>query len=147
MTEFTSKRSIRVRLELARDLQVVVDEAIKHIGFSLIDGKRDDAQQLALFNSGKSKLDGISKRSKHQGRPRWALIDPDAGKSLAFDFIPWPFTTWEDRPIFTAYAHFFLGIGIAKGIELTWGGDWDKDFHWRDQTFHDLPHIELAWPT
>ena len=108
-----------------------------------------------MFNASPptTSLDGIVKRSKHQGlsitaRDGWSILttDPDAGKSLAFDFIPWPFTTWDDRPIFTAYAHFFIGIGITKGIELTWGGDWDGDFRWRDQSFHDHPHIELAWP-
>jgi len=141
MPSFTSKRSIHVRSELARPLQVVVDEAIKHIDFSLIDGKRTDEHQQELFFASppKTTLDGIIKRSKHQG-----VLD--AGPAFAFDFIPAPFTTWDDRPLFTAYAHFMIGIAVVKGIELRWGGDWDKDFCWRDQTFHDLPHMEIPWP-
>jgi len=135
MPAFTSYRSVRVRSELHRECVVVVDEAIKHIDFSLIDGARTTAQQQTHFANGTSTLDGVVKKSKHQVYPGKELSD-------AWDFIPAPFTTWDDRPIFTAYAHFFIGIGYAKGIELRWGGDWDSDFRWRDQSFHDLPHME-----
>jgi hypothetical protein len=35
--------------------------------------------------------------------------------------------------------------GIAEGMEINvrWGGDWDSDWSFIDQTFHDLPHWEL----
>ena len=137
MPAFTSKRSIRVLREIHPDLQAVCIEAIKHIDYSLIDGIRTLEQQQALFNAKRptTTLDGITRRSKHQG------VD---GQAWAFDFIPAPFTFWSDRPLFTAYAHFMIGIGKAKGIDLTWGGDWDNDFRWNDQQFHDFPHIMLT---
>jgi len=135
MPAFTSSRSIRVFGELNADLRAVCNEAIKHIDFSLIDGHRTTAQQQQKFAQGVSKLDGITKRSKHQG------VD---GVSWAFDFIPAPFTNWNDHVLFASYAHYFRGIAIAKGIELTWGGDWNRNFRWHDQTFHDYPHIELT---
>ena len=135
MPAFTSGRSLRVRGELSANLGIVVDTAIKHIDFSLISGARDTEQQQRLFHEHRSTLDGINKISKHQ-------ISDAEPLARAFDFIPAPFTSWDDRPIFTLYAGFFLGIGWEKGVELTWGGDWDGDFRWTDQNFHDLPHME-----
>lgn len=136
MPQFTSERSLRVLSELSQPLQSICAVAIQKIDFSLIDGLRTTEQQQAMYNATPrtSHLDGIVKRSKHQGYN---------GKSLAFDFIPVPFTTWDDRPLFTAYAHYFIGLGDAMGIQVRWGGDWDGDFRWTDQTFHDFPHIEL----
>ena len=135
MPAFTSSRSKRVLSELSPGLVAVNESAIKHIDYSLICGARTTSEQQKLFADGKSKLDGIIKISKHQ-------IYPGRLKAKAQDFIPAPFTTWDDRPLFTAYAYFIIGIGYEKGIELRWGGDWDGDFRWTDQTFHDLPHLE-----
>tara|TARA_Y100000310_G_scaffold304012_1_gene342794 strand:+ start:153 stop:569 length:417 start_codon:yes stop_codon:yes gene_type:complete len=135
MPEFTSERSQRVLSELSPPLRSVCTAAIKHIDFSLIDGARTTEQQQALFAEGKSTLDGVNSISKHQ-------TIPERPKSEAFDFIPAPFTTWEDRPLFTAYAYFFIGLAYDRGIELISGLDWDGDFRWRDQRFVDMPHIE-----
>lgn len=135
MAEFTSARSIRVLAELSPGLVSVNESAIKHIDYSLIVGARTVEIQQRMFAEGKSKLDGIINLSKHQ-------ITQEDPLAHAFDFIPAPFTGWYDRPVFTAYAHFIIGIGYEKGIKLRWGGDWDQDFRWTDQTFHDFPHIE-----
>ncbi len=135
MPAFTSHRSLRVLSELSPNLVAVNNKAIQHIDYSLIDGARTTSQQQVIFADGRSKLDGINQRSKHQ-------IYPGKPKATAFDFIPAPFTTWDDRPLFTGYAFFFLGIGFEMGIELRWGGDWDQDFRWKDQTWNDFPHLE-----
>jgi peptidoglycan LD-endopeptidase CwlK len=137
LPEFTSERSQQVRRELTSSLGAVVDSAIQHIDFQLIDGARTLQRQQALYRSGMSTLDGANKRSKHQ-------ISKLQPKARAFDFLPYPLpdNDWDNRPLFSIYAGFFIGIGWTKGIELTWGGDWDGDFLWRDQTFHDFPHLE-----
>ncbi len=36
-----------------------------------------------------------------------------------------------------------LAAAHDLGIELRWGGDWDRDAEFDDQTFNDLPHFEL----
>jgi hypothetical protein len=43
-------------------------------------------------------------------------------------------------------AYTFIGIGLVKGINLRWGGDWDRDSDLKDQTFNDLGHIEVVRP-
>jgi len=149
MPEFTSERSIRVLGELDHRLQRICNIAIQKINFSLIDGVRTDEQQMENFVNGTSKIDGVNDISKHQGK----LLNPYGpqfpGKEIyvsgAFDFIPWPFDGgWENTRLFTAYAHYFIGLGDSLGIELRWGGDWDKDFRFRTDAFNDLPHIELV---
>jgi peptidoglycan L-alanyl-D-glutamate endopeptidase CwlK len=49
-----------------------------------------------------------------------------------------------------ARSYYFLG-GIAKQastshpkLKLRWGGDWDGDGDFKDQTFNDLVHVELT---
>ena len=145
MPEFTSERSIRVLSELDERLQRVCKIAIQKIDFSLIDGVRTVEQQQALFADGKSKLDGINRKSKHQPRSVYGPTNPAMpGPAGAFDFIPSPFTHWGDTQLFTAYAHYFIGLGDSLGSELRWGGDWDKNFRWDTDAFNDSPHIELV---
>jgi peptidoglycan L-alanyl-D-glutamate endopeptidase CwlK len=35
-----------------------------------------------------------------------------------------------------------LGIAQSMGINLRWGGDWDKDWEVQDNKFDDFPHFE-----
>ena len=88
-------------------------------------GKRTPERQLELFNAKKSKtLD-----SKHlTGR--------------AVDVAPYPID-WDDTDRFYHFAGYVFGIAESMGIHLRWGGDWDSDFTFTDQSFHDLPHFEL----
>ena len=124
-----------------RDLQLVCNEVIKHIDFSILEGTRTLEQQQQYFKEGKSKLDGIAQKSKHQSLP-----------SLAVDVAPYPIDFKnEDK----AKARFYLLAGYffmasEKLFEegkinhkLRWGGDWDSDKEFKDQSFDDLPHFEL----
>ena len=60
------------------DLQKIIDMALKvsQVDFTIIEGERTVERQQKLFNEGKSKIDGINKKGKHNYSP-----------SLAFDFI------------------------------------------------------------
>ena len=92
-------------------------------------GFRSVGVQRALYEDGKSKKDGITKKSKHQfGR--------------ALDLVPYP-VDWDDIDRFRAFGGFFLGVAACQGIEVRWGGDWDGDRTFKDQSFIDLPHFEL----
>ncbi len=111
-------------------LQAVFNAVIPHFDHAVIEGHRGQAEQDAAFHSGKSKL--RFPQSKHNRTP-----------SLAIDACPWP-VDWNDHRRFYLFAGFVLATAAALGVRLRWGGDWDGDLAWKDQSFHDLPHFELV---
>lgn len=62
----------------------------------------------------------------------------------ALDFVPvdskgnatWSINNYIRKDIMSA-------IKYAKALEFTWGGDWDNDGDWRDETFLDSPHLQF----
>jgi peptidoglycan L-alanyl-D-glutamate endopeptidase CwlK len=117
---------------LLRELDGVCD-------FVLLEGARTlDAQKANVAKGVSKTLD-----SKHVRTP-----------SLAWDIAPSPLL-WPDEagitPAESAHrvkrfhvlAGLMLGIAHARGVPLIWGGDWDRDFTFNDQKFHDLPHFEI----
>jgi peptidoglycan L-alanyl-D-glutamate endopeptidase CwlK len=124
-----------------RDLQVICREAIKTFDFSIYEGERPIDRQQQLFKDGKSKIDGINKKGKHNYSP-----------SLAFDGAPYPIDFSEDSK---KKARFYYWAGVMFTVadrllqegkithKLRWGGDWDSDKDFTDQTFDDLCHFEL----
>ena len=125
-----------------KDLIAICNEVIKSYDFSILEGTRSLKQQQEYFNTGRSKLDGINQKSKHQSLP-----------SLAIDIAPYPIDFHNDTK---ARARFYLLAGymfqasevlFEAGItthKLRWGGDWDADKEFHDQSFDDLPHFELV---
>lgn len=124
------------------DLQVIANTAIEvtKIDFGIAEGARSVERQKQLFDEGKSKIDGVTRKGKHNYTP-----------SLAFDLYAFVNgkASW-DREHLT-----YLG-GMINGIaellyqqgkithQLRWGGNWDSDgVIISDQTFIDLPHFEL----
>ena len=124
-----SKRSCE-RLETCDDrLQALCHEGIKRFDFSVIEGHRSNDRQAQLQSEGLSKLGpGLS---KHNRSP-----------SFAVDIAPYPID-WNDAERFRFLGGLMVGIASQMGIPLRWGGDWDGDGKFRDQTFIDLPHFEL----
>lgn len=113
------------------DLQKICNEVIKIYDFSVLEGRRTLAQQKKYFKEGKSKLDGVNKKSKHQSRP-----------SRAIDIAPFPID-FNDTKRF----YFLAGLVIAEanklGIKIRWGGSWNGSFDFKQNKFNDLPHFEL----
>ena len=110
-------------------LQRVFKEVIKHWDCTILEGIRTKETQDEYFRTGKSKLQFPN--SKHNSSP-----------SKAIDVAPCPIV-WEDTSRFYAFAGFVIGIATSMGITLRWGGDWDSDRNFKDQTFNDLPHFEI----
>lgn len=108
----------------------ILNEAIKMIDFTVIEGVRTLEIQGEYYRTGKSK----TMNSKH-------IIQKD-GYSHAVDIAPYP-VNWEDTVRFAYLAGIIRGIAKNKGVEIRWGGDWDSDGDIHDQTFNDLPHFEL----
>lgn len=116
--------------------------AVSVYDFSIIWGWRNEAEQRGMFAKGNSEKQWPN--SKHNfmadGRPA----------SLAFDFAPVGAIRgkidWEDRPMFGAIAGVILSAGMDMGVELIWGGDWNRNGSTRDHKLSDLGHIELLRP-
>ncbi len=124
------KRSLENLKECHPKLQLLMTEVLKVMDVSIIEGHRPKAEQDKAFHAGKSKLKWPN--SKHNKKP-----------SLAVDVVPYP-VDWKDT------ARFYYMCGVIKacafnlGINIRLGADWDGDNEFKDQTFHDLPHVELV---
>jgi len=110
-------------------LQAVFRRVLETFDHTVIEGYRGKAEQNAAFDAGRSKL--RFPQSMHNRTP-----------SLAVDVCPYPID-WQDHRRFYLFAGYVLATAREMGVTLRWGGDWDGDFLWTDQTFHDLPHFEL----
>ena len=110
-------------------LQRIFNKAIEIVDISIVYGHRGFETQEVLFSQGLSKKRGGE--SKHNLTP-----------SLAIDAAMYPIDT-------RALNSFYYLAGIVKAIaaldnvKIRWGGDWDMDNCFTDQTFNDLYHYEL----
>ncbi len=111
-------------------LQALFNRVIEHFDCAVIEGHRPEKAQNAAYEAGRSRLRWPE--SKHNSRP-----------ARAVDVVPYP-VDWEDDRRFHLFAGFVLATAEAMDIPVRWGGDWDQDTHWKDQSFHDLPHFELT---
>ena len=109
--------------------QDVLNEVIKYVDCSVIEGHRSGERQDKLFEEGKTKVKYPNGR--HNAYP-----------SKAVDITPYP-VDWADRERQTLFAGFVLGIAKSMNINLRWGGDWNQDFQVQDNKFDDFPHFEV----
>ncbi len=130
----TFGQTSKIRLSSVHpDLREILDDVIKLYDVTVPPhgGARTPEEQAGLLREGKSK----TMRSKH-------VVQAD-GFAHAVDLIPYP-VDWDDRERFYFMAGLVFMAAEGRGTKIRWGGDWDGDKQFRDQTFHDLPHIELV---
>ena len=146
-------RQSKKRLETCHlDLQRVLHVVIEYYDFTVLVGYRSPERQKILYDAGRSKV----QTSKHNENP-----------SLAVDIAPWPIR-WADFPYgsleqiqsiedlrrdceawardlgrFYFLAGRIMTLAESQGVKLRWGGDWDGDGDFRDQTLQDLVHFEI----
>lgn len=139
------KTSQEKLLTCHKDIQAILNELIKIYDFSVLEGHRTLATQQEYFKAGKSKNDGVNTVSKHQSSPSMAVdIMPVAKDTNAF----------SGKTLDNARFYFMMGMVQAITIRLLlegkithnvrFGLDWDGDKIFDDQTFMDLPHLELV---
>tara|TARA_R110000787_G_scaffold1151_2_gene4115 strand:+ start:2764 stop:3183 length:420 start_codon:yes stop_codon:yes gene_type:complete len=133
------QQSVRNLYECEQPLIDLFEEVVKHYDCSIIEGIRSQEEQDKLYHAGKSKLKWP--HGKHN-------VTDSQPMSLAVDVIPYPgvldgVSIWEDLNRFYHFIGFVRGVAAVMGIPIRCGADWDGDNNLRDQTFHDLPHIEL----
>jgi len=131
-------------------LQMLAHRAIDIIDFTVLEGRRSKERQNELYQQGRSKLQWPE--SNHN-------VEQEGGKSKAFDIAPYPID-WAQMPdnlsTDNAFqwarerARFYYLAGIMKalahemGFSIRWGGDWDGDNEFSDQSFDDLVHFEIS---
>lgn len=128
MPKFSSS-SIANLISADKRLQQVMTEVIKHYDCTILQGHRGQAQQDEYYFKGLSKL-------------RWPDSKHNIYPSLAIDIAPYPLD-WNDNVAFYYMAGLIKGVASTMGIALRWGGDWDSDTDFHDQTFFDLVHFEI----
>lgn len=129
-----SRRSLENLESCDGKLQMLAREvmALQLFDFGITEGYRSRERQDELLHSGHSKVEWPN--SKHNQNP-----------SQAFDFVLYVNgqVDWDDfRPWFMAVGA-FRATAASLGIKIRCGADWDGDFSAKDQTFFDMPHIEL----
>ena len=103
----------------------VLNELVKIMDVTIIEGLRSKQRQEILLKEGKTK----TKFSKHiEGK--------------AVDLAPYPID-WEDRDRFHYMGGMIRGIAKQLNINIRWGGDWDSDGETKDNRFDDLVHVEI----
>lgn len=104
-------------------------ELIKIYDCSIICGHRNAEDQNKAYASKNSKVKWPD--SKHNNYP-----------SSGIDVVPYPYG-WDSIEQFYYMAGMVFIIADKKRIKIRWGGDWDRDGDFNDQTFMDLGHFEL----
>ena len=129
-------------------LRVIFEKLIEFMDVSILEGRRTFAQQLRNIGRRVSK----TINSRHIPRTDTGEID-DGGSSNAVDAAPYPIR-WPDRSSDREkqIARFYYMQGAIRaiahyeGIPIRQGVDWDRDGDFFDQTFDDLPHVEIDEP-
>ena len=112
-----------------KDLVKLAEAVVEKYDCTVLSGYRGKDEQDDLFHSGQSKLEYPN--SKHNKSP-----------SRAIDLVPYPID-WQNKERFYHFAGYVKSVADSMGLRIRWGGDWDMDGEFKDQTFHDLPHFEL----
>lgn len=110
-------------------LQDLFNEVIKNYDCSIICGHRGQADQDKAYNEGKSKI-------------KWPNGKHNSNPSRAVDVAPYPID-WNDTKRFYHFAGYVKATADQMGIKIRWGGDWDSDNDFKDNSFNDTPHFEL----
>ena len=111
-------------------LQQVFQQVVHDFDCTIIEGHRDKERQNQMVEEGKSQV-------------RWPDGKHNTVPSKAVDVCPYPIV-WDDRERQTLFAGYVLATSKAMGVNLRWGGDWDRDTEVRDNGFDDLVHFELV---
>ena len=115
--------------------QNIMNEVIKYYDCTIITGHRGKEEQNIKVAEGTSEVSWPN--SKHNSMP-----------SMAIDVAPWPIPTewgeaWKDRVKFYELKAIIFYETKKQGISIRWGGDWDRDYDYTDNSFDDLVHYEV----
>lgn len=125
-------RSKRVRSQLHPHLQRMCDYILWEIcDISLTTGHRTKEEQDALYPT--------------YTKVQWPNSQHNHSPSLAVDLQPYPYPDSE-LMLHSQLAYIagrVIEWGKANGIDIRWGGDWDRDGDLTDTDFRDYFHFEV----
>lgn len=129
-----SKRSLKNLSECELSLQNLADNVMdmQLFDFGISCGHRTREEQNQAFNDGVSSL-------------KWPQSKHNKSPSQAFDIVLYV----NNKVRWNNESSWYMAIGVFRGaakslnINIRVGADWDGDFSTSDQSFHDLPHVEL----
>lgn len=124
------KRSLSALEYVDTRLRSILEEVIQYWDFSVLEGHRGPEKQEEFYRSGASQV-------------RWPDSKHNTLPSVAVDVAPYPID-WEDTERFVQLAGAILTVARQRGVELRWGGDWDRDGRMSDERFRDLAHFEIV---
>ncbi len=132
-----SQKSIDKLKTCHPDLQLLFIEVVKHFDCTILCGRRTKEEQNEAFRTRKSKLEWPDSLHNTEFEEL----------SMAADAAPYPLD-WrlEDKKNYARwyfFAGFVLGVAAQLGLDIVWGGDWDRDTDLSDQTFDDLVHFQV----
>ena len=111
------------------DLRGLFDEVLTICDVRIIGGHRGRTLQDSLYAQGKSQV-------------KWPNSYHNKTPSMAIDACRYP-VDWNDRERQTLFAGLVLGFAHRRGLVVTWGGDWNRDWNVADNRFDDLVHFQL----
>jgi peptidoglycan L-alanyl-D-glutamate endopeptidase CwlK len=119
------------------DLQVLFYEVIKNYDCTILVGYRDEADQEAAFNAGKSKL-------------HYPYGNHNKNPSMAVDVTPYPID-FNNTKLAIWFAGYVMGLAQKLKDEgkmthaVRWGGSWDGTGKLNTPgMLDDLDHFELV---
>lgn len=134
MPKFSSTSHTRLK-SCHPDLQRVFYKVIQDIDIIIICGHRSEEDQERAYREGNSMAH--FGESPHNKKPSMAvdvsLYHPDK-----------PHIRWAETHEFYFLAGYVIALAKSMGIDIEWGGDWDKDYDFEEGGFIDLPHFQLA---
>jgi len=121
-------------------------EVVKTYDCKVIQGGRSIDEEMQAIRTGHSKLLSPTE-SKHVIAPGIRTL------SDAVDVAPYP-VVWPNDGMspaehmhavgrFYHFAGYVLRVAEYLGTPVRWGGDWNGDLIFSDQTFDDLDHFEV----
>ncbi len=122
------------------DIYRAVFFALQFMDVGVADGVRGRKRQQILYNQGKSKVRYPD--SKHNKTPSDAVDLVVYVEGIGYiDEVSAPNS-------YRQYYGYLAGIlriyCYENGLNFKWGGDWDGDANFDDQTFNDLMHFEIT---
>lgn len=128
------KRSKDKMKTLHPDLVALCHEVIQNVDFGVYETSRSLSRQMTMYSTGKSQLDGVRRKSKHQ-------VSRDKPLARAFDCFPYEKGhnsfdgSDKSELMFWRLIWEFKRASSRLGIKIRFGAFW---------SFKDFPHIELV---